>query len=95
MKLRKPRPAKPGEINYPMLDRFTFAHLAIGCVYSFLGFDFILVGLLAIGWELIENPIKANMPWMFPHGTSDTLQNAIGDVLAVLVGWGATQYLRY
>lgn len=42
---------------------------------------------LAIGWELVENTLKANLPFVFPNGTADTIQNALGDCLAVCLGW--------
>ena len=93
---RKPPPAKPGEINYPMFDRFSFVHFAIGVLYYFLGFQFPTAFILAVGWELIENPLKANLPQIFPHATADTIQNAVGDIIAVSSGWALLDIiLRY
>lgn len=97
MDLRKlypcPPPAKPGEINYPLVDRFTFAHFAIGLGYGYMEFSFWLALLLAVGWEIVENPLKYYASFMFPHGTCDTLQNVLGDVLAVLGGWAVYRFL--
>jgi hypothetical protein len=91
--MRQPRPALPGEINYDWFDRFTLAHLAIGCVYGWLGLQWWWMAALAIGWEWLENPMKAYLPWMFPHASKDTLRNSIGDCLAVASGWWATRAL--
>ncbi len=83
----KPTPAKTGEINYHMFDRFTLIHFMIGCAYGFMGLEFWLVLCLAIVWELIEDPLKFYFPRIFPHGTSDTIQNAVCDCIAVSLGW--------
>ena len=85
--LRKPDPTRPGEVNYGLVDRFTFAHFGIGLVYAAIGLEFFIACLLAIAWELIENPLKVNFPRVFPHATADTLKNSVGDTLAVIAGW--------
>jgi len=90
----KPRPARPGEINYALLDRFTFAHFGIGIGYGLLGFTFNVSIGLAFAWELLENPLKANLPFLFPHATADTFRNIVGDILALTVGWAVVQYLK-
>lgn len=89
----KPSPAKTGEINYHIFDRFTFVHFIIGCAYGILGIKFWLMLCLAIFWELIENPLKANFSTLFPHGSSDTVQNAVSDCIAVCLGWTSIAYL--
>ena len=86
--MRWPPPAKKGEVNYGFVDRFTFAHFAIGFAYGFLGFGFGATLALALAWEAVENPLKAYLPRLFPHGTADTLANIAGDTVAVLTGWG-------
>lgn len=85
--LRRPPPAKPGEINYPFADRFTFVHFGIGLAYGVLGLSLGWVLALAIGWEAVENLLKAWLPQMFPHATADTWRNSLGDTLAVMGGW--------
>jgi hypothetical protein len=94
MRLRRPPPSKPGEVNYDFVDRFTFVHASIGVVYGLLGLNFVWTFALAVGWELVENPMKAYLPMIFPHASSDTLRNSVGDTLAVLAGWGAIQLLH-
>lgn len=84
---KKPPPAKPGGINRDLLDRFTLAHAAIGALYGLIGLSLPWMLVLAVGWELVEDPLKAYLPRLFPHGTSDTLRNAVGDVVAVIGGW--------
>ena len=86
-------PARPGEVNYPIFDRFTLAHLAVGATYGFLALSFLAAALLAVAWEFVENPLKANFPRIFPHASRDTLRNAVGDIVAVLTGWAVVTYL--
>ncbi len=93
MHMRWPPPSKPGEVNYDLVDRFTFVHASIGVAYGLAGIGPVWTCVLAVAWELVENPMKAYLPRIFPHATSDTLRNAIGDMLAVLSGWAATQLL--
>ena len=83
----KPKPSQPGEINYGWVDRFTIVHFLIGCTYGWLNVNVWIMLMLAIGWEVIENALKANLPFIFPHGTADTLKNIIGDCVAVVIGW--------
>ena len=91
--LEVPAMARPGEVNYSLVDRFTLVHFAIGTVYGSIGFSFPVVAFLAILWELVENPLKINLPFIFPHPTADTLQNAIGDVCAVILGWSTCIFM--
>ena len=88
--MRQPRPALPGEINYHWIDRFTLVHLAIGVLYGWLGLEWWWMAALAVGWELLENPMKAYLPWIFPHASKDTWRNSVGDCLAVASGWALT-----
>jgi hypothetical protein len=85
--LRRPPPAKPGEVNYGFVDRFTFVHFGIGVLYGYLTLGFGWVALLAVGWEVVEDQLKLRVPRVFPHATADTWKNSLGDVLAVLSGW--------
>jgi hypothetical protein len=89
--LKKPRPAKPGEVNYAFTDRFTFAHFGIGALYGLLHVNFTATVILAILWEILENPLKVYFPSVFPNATADTLKNSIGDTIAVVLGWYVVQ----
>lgn len=90
--MRMPPPAKRGEINFSFIDRFTFVHLSIGIIYAFMGLSFFVTLELAIFWEVIENPLKAYIPQIFPHATADTWKNSLGDSLAVCFGWATITY---
>lgn len=81
-----PRPSRPGEVNYGLLDRFTIVHFGIGVGYGLLGVDGATATALGAAWELVENPLKAGLPRLFPHATRDTLRNAFGDIVAVSAG---------
>jgi hypothetical protein len=84
-----PPPPRPGEINHGALDWFTLVHWAIGFGYGALGLEFWIAFVLAVGWEIIENPLKVHFRFLFFHPSRDTILNVIGDVLAVMAGWGA------
>lgn len=85
--MRLSHPSKKGEINFHFFDRFTLIHFIIGVFYAELGFSFILMLALALVWELLENPLKAYLPFIFPHATADSFKNSLGDTLAVIAGW--------
>lgn len=93
MALRKPPLAKPGEVNYPMIDRFTFVHFAIGIFYAIIGVSFGWTFVFVVLWELVENPVKVYMSFLFPHATADTLQNSVCDILASLAGWLCVRWI--
>jgi hypothetical protein len=78
--------AKPGEINYNAVDRFTFAHLGAGVGLGLLRVPLWAVVAIALGWELLEGPLKRKVPEVFPHSSQDTAQNAIVDASAVILG---------
>ena len=81
------RGAHSGEINGDFVDRFTLAHAAGGAALGLMRTSFPTALVVAVGWELVERPLKDAYPALFPHETQDTLPNAVGDVLAVLGGW--------
>lgn len=70
-----------------MVDRFTLAHAGVGAAYGLLGLGWGTVVTLAIGWELLERPLKDAIPQAFPHASQDTAANALTDVVAVIGGW--------
>lgn len=91
--LAKPPSAQKGEINHTPIDRFTLVHFIIGLAYGLLGLGFWIVLFLAVVWEIIENPLKANFQSAFPRGTADTLQNAVVDCIAVVLGWALVSHM--
>ena len=86
--------AAPGTINGDTVDRFTLAHAAVGAAYGMLGLRWGTVVVLAIGWELLERPLKNAVPQAFPHATQDTAANALADTAAVIGAWWLVRRLR-
>lgn len=75
------------EINEAWIDRFTLGHFILG-----LGLGDADVGLaptvvLAIGWEVLERPLKRRFRSAFPHPSQDSGPNSAIDALAVMAGW--------
>ena len=86
------RPARPGEIDYPVVDRYTWAHFAWGVILGAARMPWWGAAGTAVGWELAERPLKRRVPQLFPaKGTQDSLQNSIGDAVAMMGGWVAWQ----
>jgi len=79
--------AKPGEINAEPFDRYTFGHLAAGVLLGLARVPAVPVIALAMGWEVVERSLKNRLPSWFPYSTQDTIENAVVDIAAVLVGW--------
>lgn len=48
---------------------------------------------LAVGWELVENPLKRAAPQLFPVGIPDTIENASLDVAAWMAGYGVAKMI--
>ncbi len=90
----------PGPSNYGIndgwFDKYTVAHAASGALIS-LGTrgraSFWTVLALAAGWEILERGLKATFPSMFPYASQDSLQNAVVDVAAVMLGWWLAEKL--
>jgi hypothetical protein len=86
-----PVAAKSGEVNYHLFDRYTVAHFATGIGLGVMRLNWWQAALFAIGWEIIESPLKRAVPRAFPYSSEDTLANAFGDALGMMAGWGAWQ----
>ncbi len=81
------REALPGEINGDAFDRFTLAHLGWGAALGALGLSFPLTVAIGVAWEFVEDPLKDQFSGLFPNATHDSTENAVVDVLAVMLGW--------
>lgn len=88
-----PPAAQRGQLNYEFFDRFTWIHLGIGGVYGFIGLPGWAALVLAIGWEVIESPLKYHVPLLFPGATADTWMNIVGDIAAVVLGWEVATWI--
>jgi hypothetical protein len=87
-------PAKPGEINYHLFDRYTIAHGCVGVGLGVMRAKWWQALLFTIGWEIIETPLKRAFPRAFPYSSEDSLANAVGDSMAVMAGWAGWKMLE-
>lgn len=88
------RTARNNEVNFHIVDRFTLVHFGVGVVLGLIGFKWWAAAGTAIGWEVIERPLKRTIPQIFPHSTQDTFANAAGDATAMVVGWGIVRAMK-
>lgn len=81
-------PARPGEVNYHLVDRYTVAHFATGVGLGVARLQWWQALIFAVGWEIVETPLKRAIPKAFPYHSEDSLANALGDVAGMMAGWG-------
>lgn len=74
-------------INQQPFDRFTIAHMAIGVILGINKMTPFGITTFAIGWELLEQPLKKKFAGIFPVASQDSLPNMTIDALAVIAGW--------
>ena len=86
--------ARPGEINYAPIDRYSLAHGLIGVAAGLAGFGFWQTVAIAVGWELVEHVLKNLVPAVFAYPSQDTLANSFGDVVSTLLGWAMATAIR-
>jgi hypothetical protein len=91
--LRGTATAQPGEINHDVVDRYTLGHVAAGLLFGLGRVPWWAALALAVGWELVERPLKDQYPHAFPYSSQDTVANAVGDIVAVMAGWGVIKLL--
>lgn len=70
-----------------LVDLYTLGHAAAGAICARLGWSWETTLVLALVWEVIENPLKDEYPHMFPDACHDRIENAVVDVIATLAGW--------
>jgi hypothetical protein len=77
-----------------VVDRWSGAHASMGVLYgSVTKMPWWLALGLAVGWEIVENPLKDRYPDFFPDAKHDSLPNAVADAAAVMVGyWVGRRY---
>lgn len=80
--------ARDGEVNFSLFDRYTVAHYATGIGLGVMRLKWWQALIFAVGWEIVESPLKRAIPKAFPYSSEDTLTNAAGDVLGMMAGWG-------
>ncbi len=74
-------------VNESVIDIWTTAHFAWGVFARAVKLPLWLTVALATAFEVVEVPLERVFPSVFPYRTTDTLDNAIGDVAAVTAGW--------
>ncbi len=74
-------------INYAPLDRYTLSHAAFGLMLGAWRVPLPWVIAAAVGYEIIEGPLKRSTPFFFPYASQDSFVNAAGDALATVGGW--------
>ncbi|HEY4394058.1 MAG TPA: hypothetical protein VGP64_08350 [Polyangia bacterium] len=88
------RMARPGEINYAPVDRYSLAHGLIGVAAGLAGFGFWQTVGIAVGWEILEHVLKNLVPALFAYPSQDTLVNSFGDVISTMLGWAVATAVR-
>lgn len=90
--LRNPAavPARAG-VNKEAVDAFTLAHIAFGALLGIIGVPWWVAAGFAVGWELLERPMKATTPQMFPVSSQDSFANAAFDAVGMFGGWAAAR----
>lgn len=75
-------------------DDYTWAHVFAGMVLACLNVKPGLMLALAIGFEVIEEPIKQETRIFGKEPMIETEENQLIDVGAVIAGYGAIEILR-
>ncbi len=85
--------ALPGEVNYGLIDRWTIGHVGVGTWLGLLRVPWWGALIVAVGWEIIERPLKDRVFYKMTGATQDTLGNSIADAAATMIGWGVIRML--
>lgn len=86
-------PARHG-VNKEAVDAFTLAHIAFGALLGVIGVPWWVAAGFAVGWELLERPLKATTPAMFPNASQDSFANASFDALGMFGGWALARGVK-
>ena len=70
-----------------LADVYTLGHAAAGAIYARAGWPWETALVMALAWEIVENPLKDAYPHLFPDACHDRIENAVVDVVATLAGW--------
>jgi hypothetical protein len=78
--------------NQKALDRYTFAHLAVGYGVGRIGIGWQQAIAGAVLFEAIEDALKEQFPVVFPEAAPDSKFNALADIFAFLAGYAVAAY---
>lgn len=81
----------PDGTNHVAVDRFTVVHLLVGLGLGAVGIPLPIVAGIAIGWEIVERPLKREFRESFPNPSQDSPENMVFDVAAMMGGWWLTR----
>jgi len=70
------------------VDRYSIGHYAVGVLMGLGRFPWWLALGLSIGWELVEDGLKSNLPAVFPDARPEALNNHFTDIVFNMLGWG-------
>lgn len=93
---RRQRPGRLGEMvpgPLPLADRFTLGHGMVGACLGLAGVPWWFALAVAVGWDVIENPLKRALPRVFPDQRPDTLPHVAVDISAWMLGYGLMKLL--
>lgn len=74
-------------VNIDPVDGYTLVHAAFGAAMGAAKMPWWGALIVAVGWEIIENPLKDAFPQVLIHNTRDSPMNAVLDATAVMGGW--------
>jgi len=80
-------------INVDPVDRFTIGPFAVGTLLGLARMPWWGAVAFAVGWEIIEDPLKDWIPGIFPHASHDSFTNSAFDAIAMVSGWAVIQLL--
>lgn len=93
---KNPQPlAAPNAANGRPFDRFSLLHFAGGAVMGMLDFRPAPALAAAIGWDVLERPLKDFFPQFFPVATQDSPRHVMCDVACVMTGYTVIQALGH
>jgi len=80
------RRAVPAASKSP-IDKYTLGHMAWGAILAAIGVPFWGAAMLSVAFEIVENPLKKHIPFIFPEPILDSIGNQVMDTVGVLAGW--------
>lgn len=78
-------------INRAPIDRYTSAHAGVGVAVAAWDIRPLAAVGIAVGWEIVENAMKAAFPEIFPYSSHDSVANAVTDTAANLIAYFFTR----
>lgn len=74
-------------VNKNIVDRYTYGHFGVGMFIGAWNAPEWLAVLIAVGYEIIEHPIKQKLSNIFPTKTDESFKNAAMDAVTMYAGY--------